>query len=85
MARTRATRQVYADLLARYGQQVADAFYEALDTIRSGVEVQRITAALAIIIRAAMTTAARIQTETSKAPLRPCTSTRRPSTASRTS
>lgn len=47
MARTRATRQVYADLLARYGQEVADAFYQALDTIRSGVEVQRITAALA--------------------------------------
>lgn len=47
MARTRATRQVYADLLARYGQQVADAFFEALDTIRSGVEMQRVTAALA--------------------------------------
>ena len=46
MATSRATRQVYADLLERYGRSVADAFLRAVDTIRSGVELQRLTAAI---------------------------------------
>lgn len=46
MARTRAQRQVYADLLERYGRQVADAFFRAIDNIRSAAEVQRLTAAI---------------------------------------
>ncbi|MBU2233186.1 MAG: head morphogenesis protein [Alphaproteobacteria bacterium] len=46
MARTRASRQIYADLLERYGRAVADAFFRALDTLRAGVELQRVTAAL---------------------------------------
>lgn len=46
MASTRANRQVYADLLERYGRQVADAFYRALDNLRAGAELQRVTAAL---------------------------------------
>jgi hypothetical protein len=46
MATTRANRQVYADLLARYGVAVADAFFRALDSLRAGVELQRVTAAL---------------------------------------
>ena len=46
MARTRRQRQVYADLLARYGRQVADAFIRAIDNIRSAAEVQRLTAAI---------------------------------------
>lgn len=46
MPPTRANRQVYADLLERYGRAVADAFFRALDTLRSGVELQRVTAAI---------------------------------------
>jgi hypothetical protein len=46
MARTRAQRQVYADLLDRYGRAVADAFFEALDRIKEAVSIQRITAEL---------------------------------------
>lgn len=46
MARTRAQRQVYADLLERYGRSVADAFFRAIDNIRSAAEVQRLTAAI---------------------------------------
>ena len=46
MARTRAQRQVYADLLERYGRSVADAFLRAIDNIRSAAEVQRLTAAI---------------------------------------
>lgn len=46
MARTRAQRQVYADLLERYGRPVADAFFAAIDNIRAAVSVQRLTAAI---------------------------------------
>jgi hypothetical protein len=46
MARTRAQRQVYADLLERYGRLVADAFFRAIDNIRSAAEIQRLTAAI---------------------------------------
>lgn len=46
MARTRAHRQVYADLQERYGRAVADAFFRAIDNIRSAAEVQRLTAAI---------------------------------------
>lgn len=46
MARTRAQRQVYADLLDRYGRAVADAFFEALDRIKGAISIQRITAEL---------------------------------------
>lgn len=46
MARTRRQRQVYADLLERYGRSVADAFLRAIDNIRSAAEVQRLTAAI---------------------------------------
>ncbi|WP_293826002.1 hypothetical protein [uncultured Brevundimonas sp.] len=48
MARSRANRQVYADLLERYGRQVADAFFRALDALRAGAELQRVTAALEV-------------------------------------
>jgi len=44
MAKTQAQRQVYADLLDRYGRQVADAFFKAMDSIKSAVSIQRITA-----------------------------------------
>lgn len=46
MARTRVQRQVYADLLERYGRLVADAFFRALDNIRSAAELGRLTAAI---------------------------------------
>jgi hypothetical protein len=46
LASTRAIRQVYADLLARYGRLVADAFMKAVDELRSGVEFQRLQAAI---------------------------------------
>lgn len=46
MARTRARRQVYADLLERYGRSVADAFLRAIDSLRSAAEVARLTAAI---------------------------------------
>lgn len=46
MARTPAQRQVYADLLDRYGRLVADAFFRAIDNIRSAAEIGRLTAAI---------------------------------------
>lgn len=46
MARTRAQRQVYADLLERYGRPVADAFFKAIDGIKRGASLQRVTAAI---------------------------------------
>lgn len=46
MAKTRAQRQVYADLLNRYGRSVADAFLEAIDKIKSAASIQRLTAAI---------------------------------------
>ena len=39
-------RQVYADLLERYGRLVADAFMRAIDDLRRGAELQRIIASL---------------------------------------
>lgn len=46
MAKIRVQRQVYADLLARYGREVADAFMRAIEGIRAAASLQRITAAL---------------------------------------
>ena len=46
MARTRAQRQVYADLLERYGRAVADAFFAAIDSINRRASLARITAAI---------------------------------------
>lgn len=46
MNKTRASRQVYADLLERYGRLVADAFFRALDDLRSQAEIQRVMAAI---------------------------------------
>jgi hypothetical protein len=46
MARTRAQRQAYADLLARYGRAVADAFFAAIDDLKSNVQLQRVQAAI---------------------------------------
>lgn len=46
MATSRASRQVYADLLERYGRLVADAFFRALDDLRSNAEFQRVMAAI---------------------------------------
>ncbi|WGM31496.1 phage minor head protein [Brevundimonas sp. NIBR11] len=46
MARTRAQRQVYADLLERYGRAVADAFFRAIDDIRKAASLQAVTAAI---------------------------------------
>jgi hypothetical protein len=39
-------RQVFADLMQRYGQEVAEAFFEAIDDLRSAVELQRVIAAI---------------------------------------
>ncbi len=46
MTKSRASRQVYADLLERYGRLVADAFFRALDDLRSQAEIQRVMAAI---------------------------------------
>lgn len=46
MNKSRASRQVYADLLERYGRLVADAFFRALDDLRSQAEIQRVMAAI---------------------------------------
>lgn len=46
MARTRAQRQAYADLLERYGREVADAFFAAIDSIKRQAVLSRITAAI---------------------------------------
>ncbi|WP_420478235.1 hypothetical protein [Brevundimonas sp. FT23028] len=44
MARTRAQRQLYAELLERYGRLVADAFMKAVDDLKRGAELQRVIA-----------------------------------------
>lgn len=44
MPTIRSQQQVYADLLDRYGQLVADAFMRAMEDLRSGAELQRVTA-----------------------------------------
>ena len=46
MARTRIQRQVYAELLSKYGQAVADAFFKAVDDIKSAVRLQRVVSAM---------------------------------------
>lgn len=46
MAKTRAQRQVYADLLATHGRAVADAFFKAIDDIRNAASLARVTAAI---------------------------------------
>lgn len=46
MAKTGAQQQLYAELLERYGHEVADAFFRAIDDLRAGVELQRVVAAL---------------------------------------
>ncbi|KQW79718.1 hypothetical protein [Brevundimonas sp. Root1279] len=47
MARTRAQQQVFIDLQERYGQEVAQAFFRALDDLRNAARVQQIMAAYA--------------------------------------
>lgn len=44
MPTIRSQQQVYADLLDRYGRLVADAFMRAMEDLRSGAELQRVTA-----------------------------------------
>lgn len=46
MARTRVQRQLYQELLERYGREVADAFLKAIDDIRSAASLQAVTAAI---------------------------------------
>lgn len=44
MASIRRSRQLFAELAEKYGRSVAEAFFRAIETIRSGVELQRLTA-----------------------------------------
>lgn len=46
MAKTRSQARLYEELADRYGRAVADAFFRALDDIRSAAEIQRLTAAI---------------------------------------
>jgi hypothetical protein len=46
LARTRVQRQLYAELLERYGRAVADAFFKAIDDIRKAASLQAVTAAI---------------------------------------
>lgn len=46
MAKTSAQQQLYDELLERYGRVVAEAFFRALDDLRGGVELQRVSAAI---------------------------------------
>lgn len=46
MARTRSQVRLYEELAERYGRLVAEAFFEALDKIKSVVEIQRLTTAI---------------------------------------
>lgn len=46
MARTTRQQRVYADLLNRHGRAIADAFFKAIDELKSAVQLQRVTAAL---------------------------------------
>lgn len=39
-------RQVFADLVQRYGREVAEAFFQAIDDLRNAVELQRVIAAI---------------------------------------
>lgn len=44
MTKIRRQRQLYTELMAKYGREVAEAFFRAIDQIRSGVELQRLVA-----------------------------------------
>lgn len=46
MAKISAQQQLFDELMERYGRQVAEAFFRALDELRSGVELQRVAAAI---------------------------------------
>lgn len=46
MARTRSQRLVYDELLQKYGRQVADAFFKALDDLKKGVRLQQVVVAI---------------------------------------
>jgi len=46
MPRTPSRQQVFADLTLRYGREVADAFFRAIDDLRNGVELQRVVSAI---------------------------------------
>lgn len=46
MASRRKRAQLFAELEERYGERVAQAFFEAVDSLRSLAEVQRVTAAI---------------------------------------
>lgn len=44
MSKIRRQRQLFAELAETYGRSVAEAFFRAIETIRSGVEIQRLIA-----------------------------------------
>lgn len=46
MANRREAKRLYDELLHRYGREIADAFMAAIRDLRSGVDVQRVTAAI---------------------------------------
>lgn len=46
MARTPNQRRLYAELLERFGREVADAFFRAIDDLKAGVRLQQVIAAL---------------------------------------
>lgn len=46
MATTRAQQQLFAELQDRYGRAVAEAFFRAVEDLRAGVELQRVTVAI---------------------------------------
>lgn len=46
MAKSGTQQQLFSELMERYGRQVAEAFFRALEDLRSGVELQRVSAAL---------------------------------------
>lgn len=48
MARTRDQQRVYDDLLKQYGKLVADAFFEAVQDLRSAAELRRLITAIAL-------------------------------------
>lgn len=46
MARPSSQRLAYAELLEKYGRQVAEAFFKALDDLKKGVRLQQVVAAI---------------------------------------
>lgn len=46
MPKTRAQQQLYAELQQRYGRALAEAFFRAVDDLRAGIELQRVSVAI---------------------------------------